>query len=503
MNGKIKEAIIKLINNKELKLFGYILYNFEFEIIETNEKIKEYNEFAYIIYDTENKNIKLQIDKYFIDTHSVEDIIVLILHNILHILNKHNLRKINYDPNIFNLAADHVINRELSQQFKLPKEFILFQQLIRKNLTTEQVYDWIQKNFEQETKLIKKDTNEKFEQPPQNYNCEQDKNNKNNKNEENSKKQLNNNIKNLENKNENNQDENNQKNNEINKENNYQKNETDFNLKENKLKCCEFKNKINNDFNLKNVDNIEQIINNDKNNQLIDSIKRNCQLLIDDPIFNPNNGNKTNNLIEYIKKIIKVEIPWYKLLEKALLLKTKINSDTRSWNNIMKRYKAHNILLPGYGVKKELDTIGLIFDTSGSISKQNLQIFASILKNTISEFDKIWMIQHDTYIKKSEIINQNDLNSIENIKFIGRGGTSHYYVFKEIEKAYLKELPEYINLNIGLLIFITDFCSDVQDYWKKFEWTKHIPVIFILTKDTYKVPKEIDENPIYIKDIIN
>ena len=80
MNGKIKEAIIKLINNKELKLFGYILYNFEFEIIETNEKIKEYNEFAYIIYDTENKNIKLQIDKYFIDTHSVEDIIVLILH---------------------------------------------------------------------------------------------------------------------------------------------------------------------------------------------------------------------------------------------------------------------------------------------------------------------------------------------------------------------------------------------------------------------------------------
>ena len=171
MEGKIKEAVIKLINNKELKLFGYILYNFEFEIIETSKEIKEYNEFAYIIYDTENKNLKLQIDKYFIDTHSVEDIIVLILHNILHILNKHNLRKINYDPNIFNLAADHVINRELSQQFKLPKEFILFQQLIRKNLTTEQVYDWIQKNFEQETKLIKKDTDEKFEQPPQNYHC--------------------------------------------------------------------------------------------------------------------------------------------------------------------------------------------------------------------------------------------------------------------------------------------------------------------------------------------
>ena len=169
----------------------------------------------------------------------------------------------------------------------------------------------------------------------------------------------------------------------------------------------------------------------------------------------------------------------------------------------MKRYKAHNILLPGYGVKKELDTIGLIFDTSGSISKQNLQIFASILKNTISEFDKIWMLQHDVHVKKNEMINNNDLDIINNISFIGRGGTSHYYVFQEIEKAYLKQSYKYADLNIGLLIFITDFCSDVQDYWKKFEWTKHIPVIFILTKDTYKVPKEIDENPIYIKDIIN
>ena len=84
MNGKIKEAIIKLINNKELKLFGYILYNFEFEIIETNEKIKKYNEFAYIIYDTENKNIKLQIDKYFIDRNVLMEIILLELMQLQH-----------------------------------------------------------------------------------------------------------------------------------------------------------------------------------------------------------------------------------------------------------------------------------------------------------------------------------------------------------------------------------------------------------------------------------
>lgn len=505
MENKIKEVIIKLVNNKELKLFGYILYSFEFELIETNDKIKEYNDFSYIIYDEKNNNIKLQIDKYFVETHDVQDIIVLILHNILHILNKHNLRKKDYDPNIFNLAADHIINLELSKEFKLPKEFILFKEIQNKNLTTEEVYNWILTNFNQESEQIEKNNSS-------NTDNQNNSSNTNNQNDEN---------KNLENKENNINDINNKinetiENNKINKtsENNKSpiQNTNDKNIIDNKqnlqnknnklLKVSKFTHKNDKEYIVKNIDNIEQLNNTEENNQIIDNIKRNCQLLINDDRFNQIKGERSNSLIEYIRNIIEVEIPWYKLLEKALLTKIKKNLDSRSWSNIMKRYKAHNILLPGYGIKKELEAIGLIFDTSGSISKKNLEIFKGIINNSISEFEKIWILQHDVKIQLNIIINQNDSDIIDNIKFKGRGGTSHYYVFHEIEKAYLKQAIKYSNLNLGLLIFITDFESDIIKYWNKFEWQKHIPVIFMLTNNKCKIPKEIEENVIYIKDMI-
>ena len=520
MENKIKEVIIKLVNNKELKLFGYILYSFEFELIETNDRIKEYNDFSYIIYDEKNNNIKLQIDKYFVETHDVQDIIVLILHNILHILNKHNLRKKDYDPNIFNLAADHIINLELSKEFKLPKEFILFKEIQNKNLTTEEVYNWILTNFNQESEQIEKNNSSNIDdQNNQNKNSNINNQNKNSNinnqnNSSNTDDQNNssntddqNDLSNTDDQNDSsNTDEKNNQNKDSNinnKINETSENNKNLQNKNNKLlKVSKFTHKHDKSYIVKNIDNIEQLNNTEENNQIIDNIKRNCQLLINDDRFNQIKGERSNSLIEYIRNIIEVEIPWYKLLEKALLTKIKKNLDSRSWSNIMKRYKAHNILLPGYGIKKELEAIGLIFDTSGSISKKNLEIFKGIINNSISEFEKIWILQHDVKIQLNIIINQNDSDIIDNIKFKGRGGTSHYYVFHEIEKVYLKQEIKYSNLNLGLLIFITDFESDIIKYWNKFEWQKHIPVIFMLTNNKCKIPKEIEENVIYIKDII-
>ena len=395
---------------------------------------------------------------------------------------------------------------------KLPKEFILFKEIQNKNLTTEEVYDWILTNFNQESEQIEKNNSS-------NTDNQNNSSNTDNQNDEN--KDCNINNKNLENKEGNINDINNKinetaENNKINEtvENNKNSiqntndkntidNKQNLQIKNNKLlKVSKFTHKNDKSYIVKNIDNIEQLNNTEENNQIIDNIKRNCQLLINDDRFNQIKGERSNSLIEYIRNIIEVEIPWYKLLEKALLTKIKKNLDSRSWSNIMKRYKAHNILLPGYGIKKELEAIGLIFDTSGSISKKNLEIFKGIINNSISEFEKIWIIQHDVKIQLNIIINQNDSDIINNIKFKGRGGTSHYYVFHEIEKAYLKQEIKYSNLNLGLLIFITDFESDIIKYWNKFEWQKHIPVIFMLTNNKCKIPKEIEENVIYIKDMI-
>ena len=74
----------------------------------------------------------------------------------------------------------------------------------------------------------------------------------------------------------------------------------------------------------------------------------------------------------------------------------------------------------------------------------------------------------------------------------GRGGTSHRDAFDLIEEDYVE------GENIGMVISLTDFESDIESIWSRYNWKDEIPFKVLLTSGGRSVPVEIDDSPILI-----
>jgi len=90
----------------------------------------------------------LGYNKEFINTLSKNEVVAALAHEAEHILFLHFARLGNRDATLFNMAGDYVINEHLTNSgFTLPKECLLDSQYY--GLSTEQVYDRLQKNTQQ------------------------------------------------------------------------------------------------------------------------------------------------------------------------------------------------------------------------------------------------------------------------------------------------------------------------------------------------------------------
>jgi len=196
-----------------------------------------------------------------------------------------------------------------------------------------------------------------------------------------------------------------------------------------------------------------------------------------------------------IKQMLEVTVPWDKLLDRAICSKILPNEDSRSWAKLRKRPMSLGLLLPGNDVDEIPCYIVVVCDTSASINTSDLQRFSSIILQSAKYFDVIRVIKHDTVITSDNIIESQHIVSEDIVfKFEGRGGTSHVQVFNKI-----KDMEENDSIEISLVIFLTDFGSDIVQIWHKFEWVKKIPICICLTRDGINVPEHIDKNPIIIR----
>ena len=119
-------------------------------------------------------------------------------------------------------------------------------------------------------------------------------------------------------------------------------------------------------------------------------------------------------------------------------------------------------------------------DSSGSISNSDLKKFVGVILSSIKHFKKLRILVHDVDVHQEFVLdnepNQDDiLRTLREIK--GRGGTSHKPVFDRIEILNREEL-------ISAAIFLTDFYSDVEEIYKKFEWIKEVPSVWVLNSDS-------------------
>jgi hypothetical protein len=510
---KLKCAILRILNLSALRLFGCLIYNFNINIIDTNYILNDIEIKNQILQEhrkneimrTLTANISIQNSKptiniysSFIENNTIPELTFILLHEILHFLNGDCISVAGINQNTFNLAADHIINCSLkkdisnlvfdSNKISLPQDHFIIYDIENTNLTKIEVYNFLSNNLE-----IKE--NIEIKQPQHKLGSDQ-----NNKNKPESKEPESNESKEPEsNEPESNEPESNEsKEPESNEPESNESKEPESNEPEskelgaNEITTSIIKGKIKR----QSIEVMTDIIQSKtlESKLIVEQLRSEARTIIEN--ISSSRGLESGSTFELIKDMLKIKIPWDILLDKAICSKILPNEDSRSWQYLKKRPMALNILMAGYEPEEKPCYLIIVCDTSGSISTKMLQKFSSIIIQSIKYFDMIRILKHDIYIKSDKIIESQNLIDEDIIfKFEGGGGTSHTYVFNEIETMFENDDDE-----ISLVIILTDFYSNIVEIWNNYEWVKNIPICICLTTNRIKIPKYIDSNPILIDD---
>jgi len=221
---------------------------------------------------------------------------------------------------------------------------------------------------------------------------------------------------------------------------------------------------------------IEQIINNARaTNNILDQKGR---------------GTSSNGSIkEFLSNLLKVEIKWETLVEKAIKTNTILKPNDRSWRTINKYYAPHGITLPGVSMEEEKENVGILviwIDVSGSISKKELKKFAYIVNQSLDNFETTHVLVHNSRIVQNVQFESDNkiefMTFINNIGFDTGGGTAHEDCYRFVQKEYWESDNE-LKDKLSLVLSLTDGYSDIGYCLKdtKFKWCRSIPTVFIST----------------------
>lgn len=468
---KLRIALLRLLNLESLRLFGGLIYNFNIKVLHTetvrlqidkqlpdlDKDIRD--QISQILTDgstafvtIENNQPQLRIYDTFIDTKTTEELTYVCLHEILHILDGHTYRSRSLDGTLFNLAADHVINKALNEDIKkgilkkvsIPDDAFTLKELLNKNMSTEEVYDYLKSKATVNKQKVH------LNLPASGTGTGQT--SKDNGDSEG------------------------------------QDNSVAVNVEISEV-----------EINGKTIQTVTDIQSSDdkssetQDRTTVEALKAEARASINSH-NEKSRGSQSGALSKLLSSIIEVDIPWEVILERALLTKLVDSKDTRTWARPNRKLFAHGFVLPG-NYQDWKTSVGVIaMDMSGSISDKDIKKFANIVITSLQHFDSIWIIKHDVRIHDQLTISSDEIEAGHfalNTK--GRGGTSHKYVFNEIQKSF-----ESGESDIGIVILLTDFDSDVHRIWDTYEWVKRIPVCVCLTRNN-NVPETIDPKPILIE----
>lgn len=521
---KLRLALLKILNFNKLRIFGCLIYNFKIRISNIRSEFPPKINTALAFIDNGQPTIILFED--FVNELKVSDLIFVLIHEILHIINGHTYRRGSRNKILYNLAADHVINKSIITDIKsgnlpkitIPDSHFSIPELMNSNYNVGEVYKWLedQAKIIEETKhtlsINDKSSNGSGEEASTSEETPEDETSIKPTEEETSEETAKEETSENDISEEDASDEVPEK--DISEEETIEDDDSDetsdgsedefykidkddesedtINVTISEVMIKNKKYKVVSDL-LNSTESVE------KDTEIVNELVSEIRTLMKDERIS--RGLASGSIKELIDKIIEVNIPWEDMLARGILTKIVPSPDTRIWTRPHKRLRSHGIILPGQGYDKKPDCAILLIDTSGSISNKDLKKFSNIIVQSLSQFDEIRVIKHDTKIHSDEKVLTSDITNNEIIsEFKGRGGTCHRECFDRIEKSFLDKE------DIGLVITLTDFDSNMHIIYKKYEWTKRIPICICITgydaeNKVKKVPQELDPNPIVIKEV--
>ncbi|MEM4385530.1 MAG: hypothetical protein QXD03_03175 [Candidatus Anstonellales archaeon] len=244
------------------------------------------------------------------------------------------------------------------------------------------------------------------------------------------------------------------------------------------------------------IDSIKGIADSNEENQAMSEIISEIKHMLEN--MPKSRGDKPGSILEAIKKIIYPKIPYEELLERAIRTVMLDISENRSWIRYQKKlYSSSGIIVPGFIPDETINKVIIAIDTSGSMSDEDISKGIGVIKK-LSYSGKIQeaeILYHDTELYKIDRFKCEDIELVSlDDASIRRGGTSHKEVFDYIENHNSNSEDD-----INLCIFFTDYYSDIEEIWNKYNYHNLIPTIFVITSSEGVNPS-IDSKFIFIND---
>lgn len=491
-NLSLAKSIV--LTSSTLKLNGALLYNFDIKYRLSDE------EFAFVKYDENKQRFEITISSEMCK-RDAKEIAFILIHEQSHPLLKHHSRcKESMDRDIFNIAADHVINNPIKKDIesgfikglRIPEDAVIIESIKDENMSMEEVYAYLKQYATISTQSysvkVDEDSSESSNNSSESDNDESETDD--NESEENNNKS----------------ETDNKESKEDNKEQYENGSGRTITLEKIHIELPDGQ-----EFNIiKDIQDSNSLSEEEKNAEK--GLGDNARRLLNSSVFKNQDKQKgfgSGNFLEMIEEELKVEIPWEELLENVIKANVTEISDNKTWSRVNKRMYNYGMILPHYDNEETFDTMFIVIDTSGSVSSTELSKFKTIVKESMYHFKRIVKIDHDSNITNVEKFEINSIDGLfeegSSLGFYGRGGTSHKEVYELLENIY-KGIPTKYdqvieNLEPSMVLILTDFMSDIEAYHHICEWVKEIPYKYVISgiEDLETVPKDIDDNPIYIK----
>jgi predicted metal-dependent peptidase len=434
MDPKIQDTLTKTrikLFKRELHFFGIIAAKYTMSVHEFKENLEGVQGYV-VLLPEENKSGNecpdnaIHINEEFLkkDDYTHLHAVYLILHEMLHILNRHGVRGKGKHAKLWNMATDHVINTFINRLDKQTLEevkvniakpyqqpFIVPELEDKQELSAEDVYNWLLKNkvryevtMNPDGSMTVKDnkTGKSSVVNPNMGGCDQD----------------------------------------------------------------DSSSGINNDL----ARAIENAISNARSAHEI------CKT----------RGFTSGALISYLDDLLKIVIPWQQLLEIAIKTNVHLCTENQSWKIPNRFMRHHRILLPGKIPMEDKEGVGMLIvhvDTSGSISDDDLKEASDVIIQSMDHFKTIKLITADVNVHQEVDFDSDNIdefvNYIKKDGYKGRGGTSHEPTFKRIDEIW----EEYID-DLSLIISITDGYSDIENIYQNFRFVRNnVPMVFLISSD--------------------
>lgn len=153
-------------------------------------------------------------------------------------------------------------------------------------------------------------------------------------------------------------------------------------------------------------------------------------------------GKLPGNFAELIDELLQPQIPWRQHLWRFM---NQRKPDRITWNRPNRRLAGSGLYLPA---RKYVPTGDIVvgIDTSGSVTSEELQTFASELEEIHKSLQptKLWVLDIDTKIHR--VKEYGPLDKLD-IQYFGRGGTEFDPLFDWVEQN---------NINPDAIVYLTD-----------------------------------------------